>query len=253
MKIFIYLVLVFYFLIAAVSCAKVVKDDFHVLSDSLYVTNGTPSKDASAIVQADSTTQGLLAPRMTEAQRDAISTPASGLQIYNTDTDKIDYYNGTSWQQTSESFTYESYESEITTTQAAPSSDTWGDAEATPTEITLTAGTWEIGFSGSLYTHFLLNASANACRMRIYNITDAVSVDGSVRLIRGYNNSGRNIAFGVHSQVEIVLVGTKDFKLQVAQENTNTNQACSIVPNSYIGGFTNPDGENIFYARRLQE
>jgi hypothetical protein len=57
----------------------------------------TTSVNASAVLQADSTTQGFLMPRMTTTQRDAISTPATGLQIYNTTTNLVNYYNGTVW------------------------------------------------------------------------------------------------------------------------------------------------------------
>ena len=52
---------------------------------------------ASAILQLDSTTQGMLPPRMTTTQRDAIATPAQGLVIYNTDTNFYNYWNSTSW------------------------------------------------------------------------------------------------------------------------------------------------------------
>lgn len=34
---------------------------------------------------------------MTEAQRDAIATPATGLIVYNTDTDVLNIYNGAGW------------------------------------------------------------------------------------------------------------------------------------------------------------
>jgi hypothetical protein len=45
-----------------------------------------------------STTAGLLAPRMTAAQKTAIATPANGLLIYQTDgTAGFYYYNGTTW------------------------------------------------------------------------------------------------------------------------------------------------------------
>ncbi|MGC6402536.1 MAG: tail fiber domain-containing protein [Flavobacteriaceae bacterium] len=54
-------------------------------------------KDASAILQLDSTTQGMLPPRMTAAQRDAIASPAQGLVIYNTDTNRYNYWNNTAW------------------------------------------------------------------------------------------------------------------------------------------------------------
>lgn len=46
----------------------------------------------------NSTTAGFLPPRMTTGQRDAIATPAEGLQIYNTTTKKINFYNGTAWE-----------------------------------------------------------------------------------------------------------------------------------------------------------
>lgn len=41
--------------------------------------------NVSAKFQVDSTTQGVLPPRMTKAQRDAIGTPADGLLLYQTD------------------------------------------------------------------------------------------------------------------------------------------------------------------------
>jgi len=41
--------------------------------------------DASAMLDVKSTTQGFLPPRMTTTQRDAISSAATGLIIYNTD------------------------------------------------------------------------------------------------------------------------------------------------------------------------
>lgn len=51
----------------------------------------------SSILEARSTTKGFLAPRMTTTQRNAISSPATGLQVYNTTTNKFNYYNGSAW------------------------------------------------------------------------------------------------------------------------------------------------------------
>ncbi len=59
---------------------------------------GTTSPSASALLDVSSTTQGLLPPRMTGVQRDAISSPAAGLMIYNTTTNKLNFYNGTAWE-----------------------------------------------------------------------------------------------------------------------------------------------------------
>jgi|GEM_PF-5275286 len=62
---------------------------------SLIVGGETPH--ASAKLQADSTTKGFLPPRMTTTQRDAISSPAAGLVIYNTTTAKLNVYT-TAWE-----------------------------------------------------------------------------------------------------------------------------------------------------------
>jgi uncharacterized protein (TIGR02145 family) len=54
---------------------------------------------SSAIIEATSTTQGFLPPRMTGAQRDAISSPVAGLIIWcsNCGLGEIEVYNGSSW------------------------------------------------------------------------------------------------------------------------------------------------------------
>ena len=52
---------------------------------------------ATAVMQADSTTKGFLPPRMTDVQRDAIVTPATGLIVFNTTTNQLNIFNGTSW------------------------------------------------------------------------------------------------------------------------------------------------------------
>jgi len=46
---------------------------------------GTASINASALFQMDSTTRGFLPPRMTQAQRLAIGSPAQGLIVYQSD------------------------------------------------------------------------------------------------------------------------------------------------------------------------
>lgn len=57
-----------------------------------------PSGTSSAILDITSTTQGLLGPRMNTTQQNAISSPATGLLIFNTDTAKYRFYNGSAWE-----------------------------------------------------------------------------------------------------------------------------------------------------------
>ena len=53
--------------------------------------------DASSILDLRSTTKGFLPPRMTTTQKNAIATPAIGLIVYDTTTNKLACYNGTTW------------------------------------------------------------------------------------------------------------------------------------------------------------
>ena len=58
----------------------------------------TTSPHASAILDITSTTKGLLIPRMTLAQRNLITSPATGLLVFQTDTKAGFYfYTGSSW------------------------------------------------------------------------------------------------------------------------------------------------------------
>lgn len=62
------------------------------------VVNSTTT-DASAIFKIDSSTQGFLPPRMTSAQRTAISTPAVGLIVYQTDSvEGVYVYTSGGWK-----------------------------------------------------------------------------------------------------------------------------------------------------------
>ena len=55
--------------------------------------------DSKAIVDMRSTTKGLLPPRMTTAQRTAISAPSEGLVVFDTDINSLYQYTGAAWLQ----------------------------------------------------------------------------------------------------------------------------------------------------------
>ena len=90
-----------------------------VLTASTYaqVVVGTTTPDASSALDITSTTGGLLVPRMTETQRDAISPAATGLMIYQTDgTAGFYYYNGSSWSEvaaTSKTYSVNTFYAEL--------------------------------------------------------------------------------------------------------------------------------------------
>jgi hypothetical protein len=61
------------------------------------IVGALSAASASAVLEASSTTQGFLPPRMTSTQRNAISSPVAGLTIWNTTYVQLEVYNGSLW------------------------------------------------------------------------------------------------------------------------------------------------------------
>lgn len=102
--------------------------------------NTTPN--SSAVLDLSSNNKGLLAPRLTNAQRDAIVLPAVGLLIYNTDDQDFNSYNGTllGWQDFATGYTSVAAISEILTTSTV-------DVTATGMTVTPKKGTYSVMFN----------------------------------------------------------------------------------------------------------
>jgi len=72
---------------------------FHVNTGGLNVeVNASTAQNASAILQLTSTTKGFLPPVMTTTQKNAISSPATGLIIFDSTLGKLCVYGGAAWQ-----------------------------------------------------------------------------------------------------------------------------------------------------------
>ena len=66
-------------------------------AQGVAINTDDSNPDGSAMLDVKSTTGGVLIPRLTSSQRDAISTPATGLMIYNTDRKCLEFYSGIEW------------------------------------------------------------------------------------------------------------------------------------------------------------
>jgi len=70
-----------------------------LFSQSLAINTDGSTANSSAILDVKSTAKGILIPRMTKAQKNAITTPATGLLVYQTSPDStgFQYYDGSRW------------------------------------------------------------------------------------------------------------------------------------------------------------
>jgi hypothetical protein len=81
---------------------KILSDPWGTNGNDLYYTTGnigvgTTTPEQSAAFEISSTTQGFLPTRMTQEQRNLIA-PAEGLIIYNTTSQRPNYYDGSEWR-----------------------------------------------------------------------------------------------------------------------------------------------------------
>lgn len=60
---------------------------------------GTTSPNSSAVLDINSTSKGILVPRMTTAQRNAIASPAKGLLVFDNNYNSYWLYTGTAWKE----------------------------------------------------------------------------------------------------------------------------------------------------------
>jgi hypothetical protein len=98
------------------------------------INSNNSSPDPSAMLDVQSTTQGILIPRMTSALRAAIASPVNGLMVYQTDgVSGVYYYNGNIWQRI-------------------------GETDGSETKVTAGANVTVTG-TGTLVSPYVINAS----------------------------------------------------------------------------------------------
>jgi hypothetical protein len=83
-----------------VGCYKS-QQGFSVDGSRMCINVASGSHSESASFQIDSTTRGMLMPRKTTTQINAIASPATGLEVYNTTLECPCFYDGTAWRKVS--------------------------------------------------------------------------------------------------------------------------------------------------------
>ncbi|HEY2727952.1 MAG TPA: tail fiber domain-containing protein, partial [Parafilimonas sp.] len=87
-----------YFLLAVLLFANTLFAQSNTFPPNGAAGIGTTTPNKSSLLEVKSTTKGILIPRMTSTQKNAIASPATGLLIYQTNSSAgFYYYNGTAW------------------------------------------------------------------------------------------------------------------------------------------------------------
>ena len=143
----------------------------------ISITDTTP--DPSAILDVMSTTKGMLIPRMTTTERGAVSSPADGLMVYDTDESAVYFYNGT------------------TTEWAKVAGELW---EQSGGDIYYTGGNFGLGTETPAYRLSIAGNSSIADRTIAVNDTPMVylAAQGSSQLIGSiaFGNGLRSLTSG---------------------------------------------------------
>ena len=165
-------------------------------SQGIGINNTSP--DASAILDLTATDRGLLVPRMTQIQKNAISSPATGLLIFQTDVD-IGYYfyDSSAWIKLTSS-------SETTWTKSGNfvynSSDSVGIGTSTPNQ--------KLHINGALQTSYLYPGLGNNTVYRYVKFGDPTESWGGLM----YNISSTN--YGDGDDFTIYTYGGRDLVLR---------------------------------------
>lgn len=146
-------------------------------AQSMGISNAAITPDPSSILEMRTTDKGILIPRMTTTERDNISSPATGLMLYNTITNQYNFYNGSAWVFWG-SAAYLSATSGETLTTTSTSDVVITDM----TKTALEAGTYSVFFNGQVsipaaeYTTGFSSADAAADLNIVYDEIMAVDL-----------------------------------------------------------------------------
>jgi hypothetical protein len=174
-------------------------------SSGQWIFNTTTSEVTSiasgAYVEINGTGGGFKGPSGTNAQMQAISSPVTGLQYYNTDSLDLFTYNGSAWRPMSrvDNISVPLTGSNVTMT----TSSTWYSGPS----VTLGVGTWDISGNISMTG---TAASTHLYAARIYNGTTAISSGhGAIP-----NAGDRQITITMSSTPVTITSGTVTYTIQ---------------------------------------
>jgi hypothetical protein len=183
------------------------------------INNDNSAPDPSAMLDVKSTSRGLLIPRMTTYQMNAIAAPIDGLLVYNVSVKALYWYNGTTWKKFNE-LTYTESDPVFALHPASgillTDIDSWN--KACLNRITGVAGTppLSLNLSNHQITGSLAKADANADGYLSSDDWNAFNSKVSSQWV----STGQNISYNTGQ----VSVGTTNPSASAALEVNSTSQ-----------------------------
>ncbi|WP_294248178.1 hypothetical protein [uncultured Chryseobacterium sp.] len=210
---------------------------------------GIGTNNPSGALDVQSQTGGFVPPRMTTAQRNAISSPATGTMVYDTTLNQFYYYSGIQW----ESLVPVAASARIfqiirkNANQTIPTADTSGDITFDTTSgqgtgvtvsgssITLPAG------KTFLVTGYLAIASASGSTQSWarYEIVDAALNNSSTCTVasRGYSEPSTEVNNDSSGGPALCVISTgtsaKNIKLRITAKRNDANVVTTSIADPY--------------------
>lgn len=140
---------------------------------------GDSTIEASALIDASSTTKGVIWPRMTTVEKDAIASPATGLIVFDTDLVQYNFWDGDSWEAMGGGTT--------------PTLQQVLDAGSTLTSIeTISVGTNRLEVSGSITPLKAIASGASPAFNAQHLSSDVSAVADGIELMRSTSGTAAN-------------------------------------------------------------
>lgn len=202
-----------------------------VYSQGVAINSDGSSPNTSAILDVKSTTKGMLIPRMTQTERSAISSPASGLMVYQTNgTTGFYFYDGSTWVRLATN-TETSY---TAGTGISVSNNTITNTSPDQT-VTLTSG-GSTTITGT-YPNFTISSTDNNSGGTVTSVSAGTGLNG-----------GTITSTGTISMPNVGTSGTYGSATQVPVLTTDEQGRVSSVTNTTISGVA-PSAGSSFYVQ----
>lgn len=205
---------------------------------------GVPTPHSSAVVELSSSNRGLLAPRLTTAQRIAVANPAEGLLVYDTDLNLLMHFTGTLWAPVGGSVGTFSLPFAQTLNSPANAAFTIGVAGASQAMMASAAGSFSKAIEGTadggLSSYGLFGQATNSTGIGIAGIsTDATAV-------YGFSSNGGTALRGTATNGSLALQTSGYIRLTGGNTNPVAGSVLTSIDNNGNAVWKKPKSDMAF-------